>query len=118
MTKKTLMALGVPLLMILILGFTQAQRNTGPVIDTDRITSVNYGRIRHGMTERQVYQILGRSADREYHPWEIVLSLKPLPGTDPEWEKMWIGKDMMAIIIHFDQQGRVCNKAYLKLSQE
>jgi hypothetical protein len=81
------------------------------LIPGDRVTPKNFGRVQPGMTEAAVEQILGRRADHEYHPWDISVFLKPAPGTKPEWEKIWKGPHG-TIFIHFDAQGKVCNKAF------
>jgi hypothetical protein len=67
-------------------------------------------RIQNGMTEREVEEILGGSAHQQHHPWDISVLLRPSPGADPEWEKLWVG-DMWTVIVHFDAEGKVCGKA-------
>jgi len=91
----------------------------------DRITSETCDRIQLGMTESQVEAILGRPADLQHHPWDISGALPPAPGTNPEWEKMWVGQKRKAflwiaadpsspafILVHFDVNGKVCNKGF------
>ena len=73
----------------------------------------NCARIQIGMTEREVEEILGRPADREYHPWDITTFVRPTPGTEPEWEKAW-SEQLWSVFVHFDAQGRVCGKGYME----
>src|SRR5262249_53318271 len=96
----------------------------------DRITSDNSDRIQLGMTEGEVESILGRPADRQYHPWDISVGLAPAPGTDPEWEKMWVGQKkrqfpffwietespQAVILVHFDVNGKVSKKGFSLVS--
>jgi hypothetical protein len=70
-------------------------------------------RIQIGMTEREVEGILGRPADREYHPWDIATFVRPTPGTDPEWEKAW-SEQLWSVFVQFDAQGRVCAKGCME----
>jgi hypothetical protein len=78
------------------------------------------------MTESQVQSILVKPADRQYHPWDMAVGLPIAQGTEPEWEKMWIGQKKIRlpffwleadhspafILVHFDVNGKVCNKYY------
>jgi hypothetical protein len=77
----------------------------------ERITSENSWRIELGMSEPEVESILGKPADRQYHPWDVSVRLASRPGEHPEWEKIW-ESDNGSIIVHFDAQGRVSNRAY------
>ncbi len=73
--------------------FDNTWRSSNPSSLTDAITSEHFNTIKIGMTEQEVEGILGKLADRQYHPWDISVFLKPAPGTDPTWEKMWIGRE-------------------------
>jgi len=64
------------------------------------------GRLRTGMSEPDVEAILGRPADRAYHPWDVAVFMPPAPGTSPEWEKAWVGQEWV-ILVHFDENGKV-----------
>jgi hypothetical protein len=86
--------------------------NANRARNSDPISSKNYERIRLGMTDGEVQAVLGGPADRQYHPWDVAVFLPPAPGTSPEWEKMWLGKDKSVIIVHFDSDGKVCNKTF------
>jgi hypothetical protein len=93
-----------------VVGFWWNSNRNGP---SNHVTSEDCDRIQLGMTERQAESILGRPADRQYHPWDISVALAPAPGTSPEWEKMWIGpKKQSFILVHFDASGKVINKAF------
>jgi hypothetical protein len=83
-----------------------------------RINETNFEQLTRGMTENQVLAILRSKPDRQHHPWDIAVFLKLAPGTDPDWEKMWFGAEKMVIILHFDDQGKVCNKGFLSMDWE
>ncbi len=84
----------------------------------DKITPEVSAEIQLGMTERQVETLLGRPADRQYHPWDIAVLLAPAPGTEPEWEKLWIGNNGTVMIVQFNAEGKVCNKALSSMAWE
>jgi outer membrane protein assembly factor BamE (lipoprotein component of BamABCDE complex) len=92
--------------------------NSKPIGPANHVTTEACDRIQLGMTERQVESILGKPADRQYHPWDVFIFLAPAPGTSPEWEKMWIGEKEAVIIVHFDANGKVSNKAFSTLAWE
>lgn len=73
---------------------------------SDPINPWAKNRIRIGMAESEVSSILGRPADREYHPWDISVFMQPAAGLSPEWEKMWVGQEWM-ILVQFDAAGKV-----------
>jgi hypothetical protein len=73
---------------------------------------INYARIRSGMTEREVETIMGKPADRKYHPWDIVVFLQPPPDVDLEWEMVWEGEERL-ILVQFDTEGKMCGKGYI-----
>jgi hypothetical protein len=76
----------------------------------DPITPANCDRIQLGMTEQQVEAILGRPADCEQGGQDRWVSdMVAEPGTDPLWEKKWLGTTYV-IIVHFDAQAGVCGK--------
>lgn len=64
------------------------------------------GRINAGMTETDVQAILGRPADRAYHPWDIAVVMPSASTSTPEWEKLWFGREWV-IMVHFDESGNV-----------
>lgn len=72
----------------------------------DPVNPLAASRLRAGMTEAKVQAVLGRPADREYHPWDIAVFMPPDPGTSPEWEKAWEGQEWV-VLVHFDDAGRV-----------
>jgi hypothetical protein len=73
---------------------------------SDPINPWAEGRLRVGMTEPEVLAILGRPADRAYHPWHVAVFMPPAPDTSPEWEKAWVGQEWV-ILVHFDEVGKV-----------
>lgn len=73
---------------------------------SDPINPWAKSRIQIGMSEGDVRGILGRTSDREYHPWDIAVFMQPTAGSSPEWEKMWVGQEWM-ILVHFDATGKV-----------
>jgi hypothetical protein len=77
----------------------------------DPVSPRNFQRIQLGMTEGEVELILGRFADQQYHPWDQFPRLNPVPGADIEWEMVWIGQ-YEVIVVHFDSEGKVCNKGF------
>ncbi len=112
-------AIAAASVLILTLTVIGVQYSADQATDSYRITSISCDNIRAGMSGAQVNDILGRTADQQYHPWDISVLLAPAPGTIPEWEKIWIGKDKAAIIVHFDTDGKVCNKQFfVKLGED
>lgn len=102
--KKVLLALLGLILALAGSIFVWSLQGTG-----DSVTPKICDRIEVGMTEDQVRFLIGRPADREFHPWDIMPYLPPAQST--EWEKLWIGGSG-AIIVDFDAKGLVCNKAF------
>lgn len=82
------------------------------IIPRDPLRPETVADIRLGMTESEVESVLGRAADYEYDPGDIVGSMPPVAGTDPVWERVWIGP-RGAVIVHFDARGVVCGRGFL-----
>jgi hypothetical protein len=101
MSRKVIVALAVA--SLLAGGFLSLYA----ILCSDAVNPWTRARIHIGMSETQVQDIIGRPADKEYHPWDIVVFMTPAPGSSPEWEKMWLGKEWM-ILVQFDSDHRVC----------
>jgi hypothetical protein len=80
------------------------------------VTAANAKRIRVGMAEQEVESLLGRPADRYYHPWDVMPFLKRAPGSEPEWEQCWSG-DEGYIFIQSDAPGAVLVWGFLPSEQ-
>src|SRR4051794_18188065 len=100
------MSRGRFLILCLFLLLTSAIGICYWLFQSDPINPWAKNRIRPGMTESEVQDLLGRRADREYHPWDIAVFMQPTAGTSPEWEKVWVGQEWM-ILVHFDADRKV-----------
>ncbi len=82
-TQKYILVVAAVALLAAFVVLVDIWRSPNPTGLIDAVTPENFDRIKLGMSEREVEDILGRPADREYHPWDISVFLAPAPGTSP-----------------------------------